>query len=456
MSTTPEPRLKLRPVPIEVAQIQGRSAMVFVDPARLAGRPVLLPLAFAPLVQLLDGTRDRAMLAAELAARDDGGWPDDIIDEVLGHLDRSFLLDNAQSAAALDRVVAAFRNLSARPLSHADAVYPADADALATLLDGYLAAVGAAPVRGEVARGATAASDVGATVEADGVGELGDGGDGGDVGDSGGDVGDTADDGIAWPFAFFSPHIDYQRGGLVYASVWDRARAAVERADLAILIGTDHQGPPGTWTLTRQHYASPYGVLPTAADAVDALAGAVGVEAAFAGELRHREEHSLELVAVWLHHVRGGRPIEVVPVLVGGFSHFEYDPDEPELDGTVRAAVEALRAACRGRRAVIIASGDLSHVGPAFGQLPMTAEDMATLAAEDHKLLAEVCAGDRAAFFAPIQRSGNRTNICGVAPFWLTMAVAEATGGELIDYDQCEADADGTSWVSIGGVVLHR
>ncbi|MEO8084814.1 MAG: AmmeMemoRadiSam system protein B [Ardenticatenales bacterium] len=428
MSTTPEPRIRLRPVPIEVAQIKGRSALVFVDPARLAGRPVLLPLAFAPLVQLLDGTRDRAMLAADLAARDDmGGWPDDVIDEVLAHLDRGFLLDNAQSAAALARVVAAFRDLPARPLSHADAVYPADVDALANVLDGYLAAVGAAPIRVEGSDNVVPS-----------------------------DVAPASADDIAWPYAFFSPHIDYHRGGLVYASVWDRARDAVAQADLAIIIGTDHQGPPGTFTLTRQHYATPYGPLPTAVDAVDALAAAIGEDAAFAGELRHREEHSLELIAVWLHHMRGGRPIEVVPVLIGGFSHFEDDPDQPERDTTVRAAVDALRAACRGRRAVVIASGDLSHVGPAFGDLPLTNEDCARLAEEDRRLMELLCTGDRAAFFAPIQRSANSTNICGVAPFWLTMAVAEATGGELIDYDQCEADADGTSWVSIGGVVLHR
>ena len=99
-----------------------------------------------------------------------------------------------------------------------------------------------------------------------------------------------------------------------------------------------------------------------------------------------------------------------------------------------------------------IASGDLSHVGPAFGQLPMTDDDLVTLRSDDHALLKRLCAGDRSGFFAPIQHSANRTNICGVAPFWLTMAVAEATGGTLIDYEQCPADEDDTSWGSIGGV----
>lgn len=440
MAAVSDPPLKLRPVPIEVAQIQGRAALVFVDPARLAGRPVVLPLAFAPIVQLLDGSRDRTRLAIDLAQRDDGGWPDDVIDGVLDHLDRAFLLDNPASAAALGRAVAAFRDLPHRPPAHADAVYPAAGDALARLLDGFLAGVGGRPIGDERAGDGSLGDETPGDGRA-GAGSLGDG---------------SAADEIAWPFAFFSPHIDYARGGLVYAAVWERARAAVEAAEVAVLIGTDHQGPPGSWTLTEQHYATPYGPLPTARAAVAALAEAVGAEHAFAGELRHREEHALELVAVWLHHMRGGRPIEVVPVLVGGFDHFEAAPDEPERDPTVQAAVAALRAVIAGRKALVIASGDLSHVGPAFGQLPMTADDMATLHADDHALLERLCAGDRTGFLAPIQHSANRTNICGVAPFWLTMAVAEATGGELIDYDQCPADDEGTSWVSIGGVVLHR
>jgi len=59
-----------------------------------------------------------------------------------------------------------------------------------------------------------------------------------------------------------SPHIDYARGGPVYAHVWKL-------------------------TLTRQHYATPFGVLPTAREVVETLAGAMGAETAFAGELYH-------------------------------------------------------------------------------------------------------------------------------------------------------------------------
>ena len=114
-----------------------------------------------------------------------------------------------------------------------------------------------------------------------------------------------------------SPHIDYPRGGLVYAAVWKQVAAMARAADLVVLLGTDHYSMGDRLTLTRQSYATPYGVLPTDTDIVNTLVEAVGEEEAFAGEFRNRSEHSLELVATWLHHVRGGEPVAMMPILTG-------------------------------------------------------------------------------------------------------------------------------------------
>ena len=42
----------------------------------------------------------------------------------------------------------------------------------------------------------------------------------------------------------------------------------------------------------------------------------LGEERAFAEELHHKGEHSVELAAVWLHHFLGGRPCSIVPMLM--------------------------------------------------------------------------------------------------------------------------------------------
>jgi len=73
-----------------------------------------------------------------------------------------------------------------------------------------------------------------------------------------------------------SPHIDYARGGPVYRAVWTAATEAARTADLAIIFGTDHLGDLGAITVTRQSYATPYGLLPTAVDVIDAVANGLG------------------------------------------------------------------------------------------------------------------------------------------------------------------------------------
>ncbi len=138
------------------------------------------------------------------------------------------------------------------------------------------------------------------------------------------------------PIGLLSPHIDYGRGGEVYAQIWKRAALAAREAELVILLGTDHYGSD-LFSLTRQNYATPYGVLPTDTEIVDRLAAAIGEDAAYAGELRHRGEHSLELVAVWLHHMRAGKPVPLVPILTGSFHPFMEDGIEPQDDETIRS-----------------------------------------------------------------------------------------------------------------------
>ncbi len=138
-------------------------------------------------------------------------------------------------------------------------------------------------------------------------------------------------------------------------------------ADLVILLGTDHYSTGDRITLTRQSYATPYGVLPTDVGLVDALAGAIGEQAAFAGELRHRGEHSLELVATWLHHMRGGQPVAMIPILTGSFMDFVAGRSDPASDPQLAAFLALLGQAIAGRNVLVVASGDLAHVGPAFG-----------------------------------------------------------------------------------------
>jgi AmmeMemoRadiSam system protein B len=391
----------------------SQTRILLHDPLQLTDKTLLVPQTLAPALVLCDGTReDASALSASLAVRYGLRISAGVIEQLLTALDEALLLDNATFAQARDRALAEYHQAPFRTPSSAGQSYPADADELRRLLQGYLDAVDS-------------------TGDASSVPSLPPSGMGGLV----------------------SPHIDYARGGPVYARVWKRAAEMVQAADLAVVLGTDHFGEDDRLTLTRQHYATPFGMLPTACEVVDALAEAMGVEAAFAGELRHRSEHSVELATVWLHHVRQGKPCELVPILCGSFGRFIQGQADLERDPTINAMLDTFKQVVAGRRVIVVAAGDLSHVGPAFGGQPVDFVRRARLQSADDELIELMCAGDAEGFLAAIKRVQDRNNVCGVPPIYLALRMLGKVQGERVAYDRCPADEDGTSLVSVCGVV---
>jgi AmmeMemoRadiSam system protein B len=409
---------KLRGVDVQHHHQNGHAYYLLADPLELFEDSLLVPQAFGPVLALCDGSQaDAAAIRHTLARRYQMAVDVETVGDLLAALDEACLLENERSAEAIQRKIADYRALPARPTSHAGLAYPDDPATLTHLLDGYLHQ----PIgpRGE--------DD---TFHRNGSGPVGE------------------------VRGVFSPHIDYARGGPVYARTWQAAAEAVNDAELVILIGTDHYGND-LFTLTRQSYATPFGLLPAATGVVDDLAEAVGKDAAYAGELRHLREHSLELVAVWLQHARRGRPVETVPVLVGGLHRFFGNRTSPSADSCVRAFVETVQRHSVHKKTLIVASGDLSHVGPAFGGQPLTPATRTRLRSADEGLLERMSAGDGEGFYRSIRNVQDRNNVCGVTPGYLTLKIlGEGVRGERLAYETCPADEADRSAVTIGGVVF--
>jgi len=398
-------RPKLRPIDARPFVQYGQPQLYLRDPLQLSDKVVVLPRHLGPLLMLCDGTRDAQTMRADLLLRFGLPVSADTVTHVLGALDEALLLDNERFAQAHSRRLQDYHAAPFRPPALAGQSYPAAAPELFRLLNDYL----------------EGASDVEPAPQP-GRGLL-------------------------------SPHIDYPRGGPVYAQVWKRATETARSADLVILFGTDHFSDR-LINLTRQHYATPYGVLPTDQAIVDELAQAIGPDLAFGGELRHRTEHSLELVLVWLHHLRVGKPVAVVPILTGSFASFVHGSRRPQDDPTLAAVLTTLRRAVAGRRTIVVASGDLAHIGPAFGGDPVDAGGRRALQAADTELMHWMGQGDAEGFFDAIRRAGDRNNVCGVSPIYLTLRYLQATRGEAFGYDQCPADDQGTSLVSVCGMTF--
>lgn len=401
---------KLRPIEIRPFVHERQPSLLLRDPLSLSGKFMTLPAALGPVLAVCDGTCDARGIQAAVLMHFGLRVSLRVIEQVLAALDELYLLDNARSAAAQAQALAAYRSAVYRPPALADGSYPGDPAALRQVLAGYQAEAclrrnGDAPCPPSGLRG------------------------------------------------LISPHIDYLRGGPVYAAVWEEAAEAVRAAELAIIFGTDHYGGFGQLTLTRQHYATPFGVLPTAQEVVNAAAEALGEEAAFAEELHHRSEHSIELAAVWLHYMREGRACQVVPVLCGSFGHFVAGMADPSRDAQIASLVAALQRATAGRRTVVIAAADLAHIGPAFGGDEVDAAGQEALRLTDEALLAHVNRGDATGFFEALRQVEDRNNVCGLPPIYLALRYLAPTTGHAVAYDQCPADENNTSWVSVAGVV---
>ncbi len=417
MEDKPLPRL--RPLDVRRVAQNGGEYLLLRDPLELTGQQVLVPLPLAPLLALLDGSRTLNRLRVELLLRFGLALEAEHLRGLVETLSRACLLEDEAYTEALQRAREAYRTAPYRAPALAGRVYPSEPEQLTAALRAFEERVS---------------------------------------------VTEAEPEGLA---GLISPHIDYARGGPVYAALWRRAAPAARAAEVAVIFGTDHSGAPGTLTLTHQAYATPWGVLPTDHAAVAAMAAVLGDEAAFAEELHHRAEHSVELAAVWLHYVRDGVPCTVIPVLCGHplpFMAAALEADAPAGAETRAAwqraldALAALRAALAGRRVIAIAAADLAHVGPAFGDPePFSPWAKYKVRLADEELLAACAAGPEAVLRA-VGRIEDRFRICGLAPIALTLAFTGPVQAETVAYEQCPADHDGGdgSIVSIAGVLLRR
>ncbi|HXG42680.1 MAG TPA: AmmeMemoRadiSam system protein B [Dehalococcoidia bacterium] len=397
---------RLRPLDVRLFG-QGSQAFYYLrDPLGLSPQDTFLPAWLGPLLALMDGTRDLPQLQAAFQLLTGRYLPLSQLESLVRELDERLLLEGPRLAEARRRALEEYRTAPHRPPALAAKVYPADPQELVRALDDYCARAGPPPPLPEGA-------------QVTGV---------------------------------ISPHIDYGRGWRTYALVWQAAASACRQADVAVVFGTDHSGSLGRLTLTRQSYATPLGVLPTDGEAVDALAAALGEDEAFAEELHHRGEHSIELPLVWLHYLRGGAPVPVVPVLCGGLLRADEG-----ARARIGEALTALRRSLQGRRVLVIAGADLAHVGPAFGDpAPYDLTARIRLRGADARLLSAIEAADADAFLSEVAAEGDRFRICGLSPIYLALKLLAGGRGLSMGYDQCPADPEGGSLVSVVGAVVWR
>jgi AmmeMemoRadiSam system protein B len=145
--------------------------------------------------------------------------------------------------------------------------------------------------------------------------------------------------------ALIAPHAGLMYSGPVAAHAY---RLLAGRSfDVAVIVGPSHfVGFDGVAVYSSGGFETPFGVVPIDAGGAAALAQASPIVREHAPA--HAREHSIEMQLPFLRHLAPGLPI--VPLVMGR-----------QTAATAAALGDALGAVFRGRRALLVASTDLSH-----------------------------------------------------------------------------------------------
>ena len=222
--------------------------------------------------------------------------------------------------------------------------------------------------------------------------------------------------------ALIAPHAGLMYSGPVAAHAYRLLRGRT--FDVAVLVGPSHvAGFDGVSLYPSGGFDTPFGVAPIDAGCARAIASASPIVSGRSDV--HAREHSLEMQLPFLARLAPGVPI--VPLLMG------YQTAE-----TAAALGDALALALRGRRALLVASTDLSHY-----------HDAATAYALDQVVIDCVSRFDADGLQAALD--AQPAHACGGGPTVAVMRAARSVGAGdavILDYaDSGDVSGDKSSVV---------
>jgi len=270
------------------------------------------------------------------------------------------------------------------------------------------------------------------------------------------------------PRAIIVPHIDYPRGWLNYASVWGRMRV-VDRPDRVVILGTNHFGMGTGVTGCDKGFQTPLGTCAADAAFIELVKKKLGPDQAgklFENRFDHEREHSIELQIAWIQHCLGPDAAgEFCPVF-GALVHDPTVNGGNSYDGKglgLDPFVEALRAAIdeAGGKTLVVASADLSHVGPMFGdqqamagETPEVEEARNKVIAHDQEMLQHIIQAQPDNLIAAMAWQQNPTRWCSTGNLVAALKVVKPEKVDVLRY-MAALDQQGMGMVTSAGAVMR-
>lgn len=257
------------------------------------------------------------------------------------------------------------------------------------------------------------------------------------------------------PKAIVAPHIDFQRGGPVYAWAY-KSLAESDGADLYIILGTSHWSGEKSFVLTYKDFFTPFGPVETDRDFTRRLQERCKDDL-FADEYLHRSEHSLEFQVVFLKYIAQRRaelsgqvekPFKIVPILVSSFHPMLQSRTLPENSPAVKTFLNAVQELVgqEKRQVCFVAGVDLAHVGRQFGDREaITTDFLKWVEEEDSRLMERLAALDAPGFFHQIAKDHDRRRVCGFSPLYSLIHLLDGARSRHIKYSQAFTPETGSA-----------
>ncbi len=324
-------------------------------------------------------------------------------------LDEHLFLDNKRFQSVAAKEISAFLGSPVRKMRHAGQSYPEDPEKLREKLDSFFRPENGGPGLPDPA-GTHAGKMVG----------------------------------------LVAPHIDLNAGGACFAHAYKSA-AESQVPKTWIVLGTGHDFIENCFALTVKDFETPLGQVRCDTAICDELLRNVKFDIR-ASEYNHRTEHTIEFQAVFLSYMQ---PLaRIVPILCS-FGHEEWDSCKHLVDNFARSLADLIFG---GLYSVgIIASVDMAHVGPRYGDRykPHTATIQENLSSDESLLkLLEKCQADN--FIQRINRDANSRMICGVAPLYtMAKALEGRSNGTTLRQSHAIVDGEG-SFVTFASMAFYH
>lgn len=370
--------------------------VILRDPLGVA-ESFALDAQFAPVLDLLDGSRTVPQVGQSLRMRGVLDLPVDALFEFVDDLSAEAWLDDDVFRARWAAMHADFLDEDPRSARFAGLLYPADS---AALRSAYADVLGQGPRTRE----------------------------------------DSPVLGVLLPHGPLA-----LVGETLAQTLVDLPRA--EDLECVVVLGTDHGPGLLPYAAARRGFDTPLGPIPAHEPILDALDRRL--EWAFREELRHRNAHSIELATVTLRALYGDAVPPLVPVLCGPSVLRTRDPEAAER------FVATLEALLEGRRALIWGSAELSHGGVAYGRPALDHVAVASLEDRDRDCLDDLVQGRVAALAKKCKADHPQGRPSGGAVMSTLRQLLPEARAELADYRTVAVPSDDAS-PSVAGLAGVR